>query len=201
MPQPLTSDDVTRLLEEVQAGRSGAVDRLYPVVYEQLHHIARAQRRNWNNIDTLNTTALVHEAYLKLADGKPEWESRLHFYSIAARAMRYVLVDYAKRQQAQKRGGDQHKVPLDDALGLADGSPFGSGLAEELISLHDALGKMEREDPRLGQIVEYRIFGGMTTTEIAEALEVSEATVNRQWRAARTWLYHTLNDAAPASSA
>lgn len=184
------SGPVTRLLEELRAGRSSAFDALVPLVYEELHGLAHAQRGRWRGDATLNTTALLHEAYTKLAAaGAPPWESHAHFLSVAARAMRQVLLDYARGKQARKRGGDQIRVTLDEER-IADlGLDADLTTSVALVALEEALARLEAHDSRQGRVVECRFFGGMTIRETAEALGVSTATVERDWAMAKAWLY------------
>lgn len=186
-PEP---DSASRLLEEVRAGSSSAFDALVPLLYEQLHGLAHAQRRRWQGDATLNTTVLVHEAYLKLASAEsPDWKSRAHFLSVAARAMRQVLMDYARGKQALKRGGDRVRVTLEeqrlDELGVRPGEDP----SDAIVALEEALVRLEDRDRRQGRVVECRFFGGMTIRETAEALGVSTATVERDWAMAKAWLY------------
>jgi RNA polymerase sigma factor (TIGR02999 family) len=176
--------DVTRLLEAVVAGDSQALDRLVPLVYEDLRRVAHRQLDREGGGHTLQTTALIHEAYLKLAmGGAMSATSRAHFLAIAARAMRQVLVDYARRRKAAKRGGGVISVTLGDEAGAPDAS------ADDLLALDDALNQL---DTRQRQVIECRFFGGMEEKDIAEALGISERTVRRDWVKARAWLYKEL---------
>lgn len=186
-----SADQVTDLLREMRAGDEDALDRLLPLVYHQLRALAREQRRRWTGDETLDTTALVHEAYLRLVGRPtPEWESRAHFMCVAARAMRQILIDYARRQHRAKRGGALARVPLDaiDAALEARGEPAATG-AHALVALDEALRRLEQRDPRQGRIVECRFFGGMSIEETAAALDVSPATVKRGWSMAQAWLH------------
>ncbi len=176
--------EVTRLLEAAEAGDRGALDRLVPLVYEDLRRMAHWQLDREGGGHTLQTTGLIHEAYLKLAGGgSVSASSRAHFLAIAARAMRQVLVDYARRRKAAKRGGGVISVTLGDEPQPADAS------AEDLLALDEAL---EQLDPRQRQVIECRFFGGMEEKDIAAALGVSERTVRRDWVKARAWLYQSL---------
>jgi RNA polymerase sigma factor (TIGR02999 family) len=176
--------EVTRLLEAVEAGYSDALDRLVPLVYEDLRRVAHRQLDREGGGHTLQTTALIHEAYLKLAGGGSVGAtSRAHFLAIAARAMRQVLVDYARKRKAAKRGGGVISVTLGDEPQPADAS------AEDLLALDEALEQLE---PRQRQVIECRFFGGMEEKDIAVALGVSERTVRRDWVKARAWLYKSL---------
>ncbi len=185
--------EITRLLQQLGSGDRQVVDRLLPLVYDQLHAMAHQQRLRWQGENTLNTTALVHEAYLRLAEGAElDLESRLHFLRVAARAMRYILLDHAKAKRRQKRGGDQQRVPFEEALAVSEEE------AEELILLDAALQRLEEINLRQSQIVECRFFGGMTIEETARVLGVSAPTVKRGWTMARAWLYREMR---PSESA
>lgn len=184
-PTTLSQGDVTRLLGAVQHGDSDALDRIYPHVYDELRSVAARQLRRERTGHTLHPTALVHEAYMKLAGGGVEAVNRSHFLAIAARAMRQVLVDHARRRGARKRGGEWHATTLTDGSASIELAP------EEIIALDRAL---ETLDPRQRQVVECRFFGGMEESEIAEALDVSERTVRRDWVKARAWLYREIYD-------
>ena len=187
-------ETVTRLLVAMREGDQRAVDALFPLVYEELHALAHRKRQGWRGDQTLNTTALVHEAYLKLVN-RPEdaWEGKRHFFSVAAKAMRHVLINYAEGRRRQKRGGDQPKVSL-EALQELMGPDVGvsEDQAEIVLALDEALQRLEQIDARQGRIVECRFFGGMTIQETAEALNISPATVKRGWIMAQAWLYREL---------
>lgn len=160
-----------------------------PLVYDELREIARLRLRQYRPSDTLNTTALVHEAYLKLADqAEVDWQDRAHFFAVSSRAMRFILVDYARAQTADKRGGDQARVPLSQVQIAAEERAF------DLLLLHDAVDELTRLDERLGQLVEYRFYGGLNYEEIAEVTGRSVPTLKRDWRRARTWLYRYLKE-------
>lgn len=186
---------MTRLLLRVREGDGEALDRLFPIVYEELRALARSQRRRWSGgDDTLNTTALVHEAYLRLVDrAHPDWTSRTHFGAVAAKAMRHILIDQARRRVAAKRGGGRVRVEL---TGVADGlgGPAGESApeAEVLLALDEALQRLERISERQSRIVELKFFGGMTNEEVAEVLGLSLATVKRGWSVAQAWLYREI---------
>ncbi len=178
---------VTELLADLSAGEREALDELLPIVYDELRIIAHRQLRGERSGHTLGTTALVHEAYLKLVNiNRMTWRDRAHFFAVSARAMRRILVDYAIMKKARKRGGGRPDLSLDEAMAMADAR------SEDLIALDDALGRLEAMDPRHGRIVECRFFGGMSIAETAEALGVSPATVKRDWAAARAWLNREL---------
>jgi RNA polymerase sigma factor (TIGR02999 family) len=187
-------ESVARLLDEVRTGGRAAFDRLFPLVYDELHRLAEHQRRRWDDDQSLNTTALVHEAYLRLAgQHAPEWRNRPHFLAVAATAMRQILLDHAKRRRAAKRGGGQRPIPLDEleAALKAEGDPSDAD-AEALIALDDALRRLSEEDARQGRIVECRFFGGMGIHDTAAALGISPATVKRGWAMAQAWLYREI---------
>jgi RNA polymerase sigma factor (TIGR02999 family) len=193
MTDPQQTAAVGRHLDALRAGDRQAFDQLLPLVYGELHHLAEQQRRRWSGDDTLNTTALVHEAYLRLAgQSTPAWRSRPHFLAVAARAMRHILLDYAKSKQRAKRGGGQQRVSLQEIeSALKVGDPADAG-AEALLALDDALRRLDKHDPRQSRIVECRFFGGMPIQDTADALGVSPATVKRGWAMAQAWLYREL---------
>jgi RNA polymerase sigma-70 factor (ECF subfamily) len=181
--------DITDLLNTLGNGGRAAVDRLYPMLYKELRTIAHRQRRGERPDHTLNTTGLVHEAYVKLIGlDRMSWQNRGHFLAVAAQAMRRVLVDYAVAARAQKRGGRLQRVSLDDAMLRAE-RPL-----EQLIAVDDLLHRLEILNPRLTRVVECRFFSGMSIEETASALQSSPATVKRDWALARAWLYRELND-------
>jgi len=187
----ISAGEVTRLLAAARAGDGDALGRVVPLVYEDLRALARRQLRRESDGHTLGATALVHESYIRLVGSAArEASDRSHFLAIAARSMRQVLVDHARRIASRKRGGDWQRTTLGgDEVGTLDLEP------EELIALDDALAQL---DPRQRQVVECRFFGGMEEAEIAEALGLSERTVRRDWVKARAWLYATLYpEAAP----
>ena len=187
---------MTRLLEELGAGDRGALDRLLPLVYDQLHQAAERQRHRWQGDETLNTTALVHEAYLRLVDqSAPQWQSRAHFLAVASTAMRQILIDYAKRQRAAKRGGERERLSFHEIESALDAAGEASEAgAEALMALNESLRRLESIDARHGRIVECRFFGGMTIEDTATALGISPATVKRGWAMAQAWLYRDLKE-------
>ena len=175
------------MLDAARGGDAAATERLFVAVYDELRKLARSHRRRWRGNETINTTALIHEAFIKLARAEEqEFSNRTHFYATASKAMRQVLVNYAERQSAAKRGSGAVHVPFESHPFVAEST------AEEILSLHEQLTLLEAEDARLSRIVECRIFGGMTVDETAEALQISAATVKRDWRTAITWLYREL---------
>lgn len=186
--------DITQLLHAHVAGEAGALDSLLPRVYDELRRIARGRLRREHPDHTLATTELVHEAFLKLVPlERVDWRSRAHFYAIASRAMRNVLVDHAVRRGAAKRGGGQESVALEEGAGATEKS------LDELIALGQALTRLEQLDARQARIVECRFFGGLSLAETAEALGISAATVSRDWTFARAWLHRELAAGAPLS--
>jgi RNA polymerase sigma factor (TIGR02999 family) len=182
------NENLTRLLKSMK-GDDESVKKLYPIVYNQLHAMAHQQMRKERNGHTLNTTALVHEAYIKLFDYPPDadWDGRNHFFGIAARAMRQVLVNYARSRNAEKRAGYKDIQPFEDEFYLTEEK------AGELVKLEEALSILEKMEPRLGKVVECRYFGGYNIDETADILDVSPATVKRDWTSARAWLYSFMN--------
>ena len=177
------SSDVTRLLGDLNSGNRAALDELLPLVYEELKRIAGKHLRRQHREHTLQTTALVHEAYLKLVNQEDaRWENRVHFFAVAARVMRHVLIDYARARQSEKRGGECVKLSLDEAYHLSDEKQA------EIIALDDALNQLAAMDEQKAKIVEMRYFAGMSNEEIAAALGIGTATVTRAWRTARAWL-------------
>lgn len=184
------SSDITDLLLRWNSGDAQALERLTPVVYEELRRLARALLQRERPGHTLSATELVHEVYCKLVDqNKVEWENRTHFFGAAANIMRRVLVDHAKKKFSQKRGGSAKKIAMDlsDALQAAQQS------SEELLSLDAALDALEKIDARKARVVEMKFFAGMTNKEIASALRTSDATVERDWKMARAWLIQAMN--------
>lgn len=187
---PGSPTDVTELLVAV-GDDADAMDRLLPLIYDELRVLAHRQRRQERRGHTLNTTALVHEAYMKLVDNKrASWENRAHFFGAAARAMRQILVDYARSRSRQKRGGGIPNLNLDDVPSVAQETEQD----ERLLALDEALSRLERLDPRQSRVVECRYFGGMTVEETAAALGISSSTVKREWATARLWLFRAIQD-------
>jgi RNA polymerase sigma factor (TIGR02999 family) len=183
---------VTEALVALRNGTPGAMDRLMPLVYEQLRRIAHRQLGSEPAGHTLSTTALVHEAYLKLVDQKrAQWQDRAHFFAIAAGAMRRVLVDYARRHRAARRGGGPEGA-APPPVSLDDVDIPVTERADVIIALDEALDRLAGMDARLAQVVECRFFGGLTEAETAAALSVSQRTVAREWAAARAWLHQEL---------
>lgn len=189
-----TQSTVTRLLGEVRGGDRRALGELFALVYDELQLLARRQRRRWDGDYTLNTTALVHEAYLKLVgQSRIGVESRAHFFALASRAMRHILCNYARRKRARKRGGDLERVPLDDQQVPAGRARPPDETSVLLAALDDALRRLEEMEPRRARVVECRFFGGMTVEETATALGVSPRTVKRDYSVAQAWLHRELD--------
>lgn len=185
-------DDITRLLVAAEDGSPGALDEVFEVVYPRLREIARARRRGWQGSETVDTTGLVHEAYMKLASsGTAKYENRAHFFATTAKAMRQVLINYAEKQRALKRGGGASDVTLYEDDAVTDEA------LEELLSLDAALEKLTALSERQGRVVECLFFAGLSIDETADALEISPATVKRDWSTARAWLYREMSEGSP----
>jgi RNA polymerase sigma factor (TIGR02999 family) len=183
--------DITQALTDLTAGDPDALDRLLPVVYEQLRGMAQRELRRERSDHTLNATALVHEAYLQLAQlDRINWEGRAHFFGAAARAMRRILISYARMKKAGKRGAGAEHVSLDDVIAVARERP------ERLLALDEALVRLADRDERQARVIECRYFAGMSLEETATALGISPATVKRDWTLARAWLNRELDPAA-----
>ena len=184
-------DEITQLLVEWSQGEHAAFEKLTPVVYEELRRLAHRYMEGQRPDHTLQTTALVNEAYLRLADQKkPSFTNRSHFFAVAAKAMRQILVDQARAHLRQKRGGGAAKVELEEAALVSPEEP------EAILDLNDALERLGTLDSRKAQVVELRYFGGLKEEEIAEVLKVSAVTVRRDWVFAKTWLYGQLQGGA-----
>lgn len=182
-----SSGNVTKLLLDWSKGEQEALDQLIPIVHVELQKLARHYLRGERRGHTLQTSALVNEAYLRLIDQNVTWQNRAHFFGVAAQLMRRILVEYARNRNRFKRGGDQQKVSLTVAVETAWAEDA------DLIALDDALRSLAEIDPRQSRIVELRYFGGLTIEETAEAIGVSVATVEREWRVARAWLLRELS--------
>lgn len=187
---------VTDLLQDLKAGNREAFAELIPLIYDDLHLLAEHRRRQWEGDETLNTTALVHEAYLRMADqGSPDWKDRAHFLAVASIAMRQILLDYAKRERAEKRGGAQRPLPLHEIEeALRSDDDVAEVRSDALVALDGSLRRLEAQYPRQSRIVECRFFGGMTIEDTAHALGISPATVKRGWAMAQAWLYRDLQE-------
>jgi RNA polymerase sigma-70 factor (ECF subfamily) len=181
---------ITELLIDWRRGNEGAVNRLFPLVYDELRGLARRQLRGRRPGETLDTTALVHEAYVKLVDQtRAQVHDRRHFFALASKAMRHILVDHARARGAQKRGGGRPLTTLGENVAA------GVSSAADLVAIDTALAKLEALDPRLGKLVEVRFFGGLSVEETADTLGVSPRTVKRDWQKARAFLYLHLSTA------
>jgi RNA polymerase sigma factor (TIGR02999 family) len=189
---PLSHAEVSALLEAHRRGDADALDRLMPAVYAELRRIAAYQLRAERGDHTLQPTALVHEAYLRLAGARaPAWQNRAHFFAAAAQVMRHILVDHARANRRDKRGGGLLRVALDDVVEPA------SGPEPDVVALDDALKSLSERDPRKSRIVEMRYFGGLEIEEVAEVLGVSATTVRREWTLAKAWLRREIRRGAP----
>ncbi len=183
-----TAHEVTLLLQAWSGGNKEALDRLSPLVYNELRRIAGRLMVGQRPNHTLQATALVNEAYVRLVDAQQvSWQDRAHFFALCARAMRQILIDHARARSSEKRGGDQVALELDEALVASPSHEV------NLLELDDALKRLEALDPRKSQVVELRFFGGLSLEETAEALNVSTKTVQRDWDLARAWLYGELS--------
>ncbi|HUS12788.1 MAG TPA: sigma-70 family RNA polymerase sigma factor [Pyrinomonadaceae bacterium] len=189
MKDPACSQhEITQLLAEWSSGNQTALDKLYPLVYDELHKMAGRYMNRERKNHTLQTTALINEAYVRLVDQKHvHWENRAHFFAISAQIMRRILIDHARRHAYAKRGGGAQKISLDETAIVADNP------ATDLIVLDEALDRLAEIDPRRGHVVELRYFGGLSNEEIAGVLKISENTVTRDWNMARAWLYQELS--------
>ena len=178
--------DITRLLERARVGDPEALSAVVPLVYDELRRIAAAKVRGQGSSNTLQTTALVHEAYLRLVQREVPWENRAEFFRVAARAMRSILIDHARARHAEKRGGLVKREPFHDALAWFEERSI------DLIALNDALDELDRAEPRQRQLVELRFFAGLSTEDAAQVLGVSRATAERDWTVIRAWLHRQL---------
>jgi RNA polymerase sigma-70 factor, ECF subfamily len=185
---PESQGDITALLTEVQAGNRDAESKLVPLVYDELRRLAGRYMRRERPDHTLQPTALVHEAYLRLIGQRNvQWQNRSHFFGVAARMMRRILVDHARTKKAEKRGGNEARIPLNESLA------FTAEKSAELLALDEALTRLSQRDPRQGQVVELRFFGGLSEEETAAVLGISTRTVKRDWTVARAWLYKEIS--------
>jgi RNA polymerase sigma factor (TIGR02999 family) len=184
-----TQKPITQLLSEIKNGDENALNELLPFVYEELRRLAGSYLRNERDNHTLQPTALVHEAYLRLIGQKNiEWQSRAHFFGVLARLMREILIEYARGRNRQKRGGEyKTQIALDDAVSFANQKQL------DVLAVDDALSRLEALDKRQARIVEMKFFGGLTIEEIGEVLSISPATVKREWSSAKLLLYKMLN--------
>jgi RNA polymerase sigma factor (TIGR02999 family) len=185
------NEPITTLLRDFAAGNKAALDRLIPLLYPELRRLARGYMRNQRPAHTLQPTALVHEAYARLVkQNQQNFNSRAHFMGVAAHIMRQILIDHARARNAEKRGGEVAKLPLDEVTDIAAERP------SAMIAIDDALRELERDDPLKAQLVEMRFFGGMTAEDSAEVLKINAAQVRRQLRVGQAWLQRTLDRTA-----
>ena len=181
---------ITELLIGWNQGDKGALDRLMPLVYDELRIVARHRLAAEDSRQTLESAALVNETYLRLVDQqRVEWRNRAHFFAISARMMRRILVDHARQRRAAKRGGDMPRLSLDQSLGLLERKDL------DVVALDEALSNLSKLDPQQARVIELRFFGGLTIEETSEALHISPATVTRDWVTAKAWLFDQLNQA------
>ena len=188
----ISQTGVTDLLIHWSEGDQEALNKLIPLVYDELHKLASRYLRRERRDHTLQTTAVVHEAYLKLVNQRDaNFENRLHFFAVAAQIMRRILVDYARRHHASKRGGDLYKLSLDEALVTSEEK------GADLLALDEALERLAAIDPRQSRVVELRVFAGLTLEETAQALNISPSTVRREWSMAKAWLHRQIKNNDP----
>jgi RNA polymerase sigma factor (TIGR02999 family) len=184
----ISADNFTRLLEECATGNKSLLNDILPIVYKELHKISSKYLRDEFRNHTFQTTELVHEAYLKMiGEKKISWQSKAHFLGIAAKSMRQILVDYTRKRNAKKRGEGKSKISLDDAPVIS------AETDEQILALDEALTKLESIDERSSKIVELRYFSGLTIEETAEYLQISPATIKRDWNFAKAWLYREMH--------
>lgn len=189
LQKPIGPAEVTRILNEMQAGHPSAAEQLLPLVYEELRALADSYFRQERPNHTLQPTALVHEAYLRLIGSDVHWQGRAHFVAVAANAMRRILINHAEKFRAIKRGGRAHTITLSENTPVPDAAEFG---AVDLLALDEAMTQLEQLDERQCRVVELRFFGGLSVEHTAEILGVSERTVKLDWQMARAWLYNRL---------
>lgn len=188
-----SSADITEILVRASQGSRTAMDCLMPLVYDELKRLAGGQLRGERADHTLSATALAHEAYLRLVDQtRVNWQNRAHFFAIASRSIRRILVDHARSRGRQRRGSGNRPLPLEEALDVPESFPD-----ERLLALDEALDLLAAEQADAAEVVALRFFGGLTVSEVAEVRGVSASTVERQWRFARAWLYRRLSEEAP----
>lgn len=187
-PSPAPAEAVTRLLAQWKSGEKQALDLLIPIVYDELRRLAKHYLKDERQAETLQPTALVNEAYLRLAaQSLPDWESRSHFFGVAAQLMRQILVDHARKRRSHKRGSGAEKVTFDEAISFAPSK------GRDIEALDDAMKALEALDARKCRVVELRFFGGLSTDETARALDISVATVGREQRLAEAWLQREMD--------
>jgi len=190
--QPVSTHEVTRLLRAWKSGDGAALDRLMPLVYDELHRLARRYMAAEQTGHPLQTTALVHEVYLRLVDANSiDWQNRAHFYAICARLMRRILIDFARSRNYQKRGAGFAHIQLDEAVTVSE------AVGSEMLAVDEALKQLAAIDSRKSDVVELRFFGGLTVEEISAVLQVSPETVLRDWKLAKAWLFRELSHETP----
>ncbi len=189
MATPTDEKPITQLLSEIKSGEQDALHELLPLVYNELRRLANSYLRNERSDHTLQPTALVHEAYLRLVgQNEIEWQNRAHFFGVAARLMREILIDYARSRNRQKRGGEfKTQIALDSVVSFSNPNQL------DVVAVDEALSKLEELDERQARVVEMKFFGGLNIEEIAEVLNISPATVKREWSTAKLFLYKALN--------
>lgn len=187
--------EVTQLLKAMHAGDSRAADKLLPLVYQELHRLARSYMRRERAEHTLQPTALINEAYLRLAHDDVDWQNRGHFIGVAAQVMRRVLVDYARQHKAEMRGGGLKRVELQEGLAIS------TDQMDDVVVLDEALGRLAEHNPRQARVVELRYFGGLSIDEVAAIVGVTPRSVKRDWALARVWLFRELRPHVPESEA
>lgn len=186
--QPTESQQITKLLTDLSDGNESALETLMPLVYSELHGIAKRFMANQREGHTFQTSDLIHEAYIKLFDnGEKNWHNRAHFFGVAVQAMRHILVDYSRSKQRRKRGGNPRQITLDENALVSKDS------TSEILELNEALENLAKLDKRKVRVVEMKFFGGLTMAEIAQVLDVSPETAKRDWSFARTWLMRELS--------
>ena len=185
----VTSENILQFIRPAAQGEEVAMLQVFPHIYNELYAIARSIRFNFHGIDTMNTTAIIHEAYLKISDGQGGWENQSHFYAVAAKAMRQIMLNAARDKYREKRGGGVTPERIHEMEGNIS---ISSESSEKLIDFEEVLGILETKDPMYGRIVECRFYSGLSIAKTAEALDVSPATVKRKWQLARDWLYTNL---------
>ena len=189
---PIPSHDITQLLRAWGQGDQSALEQLTPLVYRELHSLARRRMSRENEGHTLQATALIHEVYLRLVEFQSvRWQDRAHFFAVCARLMRRILIDFARSHDSLKRGGNQSKLTLEEGLILSADVPA------ELMDMERALTRLAQDDPRKSSVVELRFFGGLTVKETAEVLQISADTVMRDWSMARAWLLREMDEGGP----
>ena len=182
------SPDITSLLKRLAEGQQDAASELIPVIYRELHNLAKRHLRHERPDHTLQPTALVNEAYIKLVAQRNDWQSRAHFFAVASNLMRRILVDYARRNLRAKRGGGNTKLSLDKVLLVAPDRP------DKMLALDESLSRLEKLDARQARIIELRYFGGLTVDDVAKILDLSPTSVRREWTSAKAWLYGELKE-------